>query len=131
MEEFECLIYMDFRGTRKELIEKLASLFLVSPDKLGITSNALEIDVLTNDDDYFNEKEDKLENIYLTYPYILDVGSSGANVSKESVIKELSTLLKTFWEEGYPAVAECEYQELLPHNGEGMQHQLDARSQWR
>ena len=127
MEEFECLIYTEFSGERSELINKLASILRVSPNNLGVASNILAADVLTNDDNYFEEGVDKLEDKYLTYSYILDIGSCNADVSIEDMIKELSTILECLWNDGYPAVAECEYKEQLPHNGEGMLHQLKAR----
>ena len=127
MEEFECLVYVEFAGSREELIESLASTLDAIPCKTGIQNSVLAIDVMTNDDDYFDEKVDKLEDKYLTYSYILDIGSSSSEVTRKSMITELSKILKSLWDDWHPAVAECEYKEHLPYGGEGMQHQLDVR----
>ena len=124
MEELECVIYVDFDADRKELIDHLASWLAVTPENIGITTDILEIDVLTNDDNNFDEAHDKRDDIYLTYPMVLDIGPTDEDVRKDDVVGSLARLLELLWTEGYPAVAECEFQELLPHNGSGMRHQI-------
>jgi hypothetical protein len=127
MEEYECLMYVEFLGAIENLYEDIASLFSVVSSDGNVSTDALEIDVLTNDDNYFDENVDSLDSIYLTYSFILDIGSS-KSASKEDFVSSVSKLLEFFWSEGCPAVARCEFSELLPYDGEGMQHQLDIRS---
>jgi hypothetical protein len=128
LEELECLIYVDFDADRKDLIDQLAVWSSVVPENIGITTDTLEIDVLTNNDDHFDETRDNLDDIYLTYSFILDIGPTAEDVSKENVVNSLARLLERFWAGGYPAVAECEFQELLPYGGKGMRHQLESRN---
>jgi hypothetical protein len=122
MKEYECLMYVEFNTSIKKLSKAITCLFSGCLNNTHISTYALEIDVLSNDDNHFDENFDHVNNIYLTYSFILDIGSN-TKTSKEDFVSSVSRLLTFFWNKKCPAVARSEFSELFPYNGEGMQHQ--------
>ena len=128
MESLDCLVYVDFIGLKRKMIEQLVEWFKVVPTELGISTDIFSIDVLENNDTSFDENLDELDTIYLTYWIMLDIGPSSDSVSKEAMVVAITALLELFWSSGYPAVATCNYEHLLPYEGRGMKHQLIKRN---
>ena len=127
MSELECLIHVDKILEKQKFIYEICQIVKGEICSDTIDNDILSIDVDVNDDidDYSGSDPD---SIFLTYRYILDIGAVSQKISDDQFVFAIANLLNALWSQNYPAVAECHFNELLPFNGEGMQHQLDSRN---
>ncbi len=56
------------------------------------------------------------ENGFLYYRYLLEIEPT-EEFGKENAVEFVGKILDYLWSQGFPAVASCDYEELLPNNG--------------
>lgn len=109
-------LYVDSNLDRKLLTTELKkTLNEAIEDRFDIESPQGEISVRKND--AFNEEMRKdEEDGFLYYRYLLEVEPE-EELGKENATQFVSRILEYLWSQNYPAVASCDYEELLPNKG--------------
>lgn len=109
-------IYVDTNTERENLTYALGQLFGSSPDKYNNVETSIgELSVLKNDDFDEQIRKDE-ENGFLYYRYLLEIEPT-EEFGKENAVEFVGKILDYLWSQGCPAVASCDYEELLPNNG--------------
>lgn len=114
-ENLDCNLYIDTDKEISFLLRNLANLF-----GSNYKSNSVVTDkgfITISENRQFNPKNKKSPlDGFLFYRYILDV-KPNPNLEKDNAISFVTKILEEFWAEGFPAVANCEYEVALPNNG--------------
>lgn len=110
-----CNLYVDIDIEREELISKLSEFLGASVKGLYVENFHGYICVDKNDEFDCEMRKDK-DDGFLYYQYLLEVEPS-PELDKQNQIGLVSKILHFFWSKGYPAVASCDYEELLPNKG--------------
>ncbi len=110
-----CKILISTDVSEDVLLKKVASITSGRIDQWTVITEWSEIDVVSNDD--FNEtKSGEVPDGFLFYPYYIDM-EPGKDVFREKYISEVGSLLKGLWEQGWKAVAACDFEHELPEKG--------------
>ena len=112
---YYCSLFIDSDVSREDLTLNLAKFFGVSPDRHYLSNEKGEVGVMKNKDYDSALHQDETDG-FLHYRYFLEV-EPNEELGKESAVEFVSNTLKYLWSQGYPAVASCDYEELLPNNG--------------
>ena len=108
-----CKIFVESVLTEKDLTDVISNIVNGTIElEHYITSAAMEIDVLEND-----ESDDVLSKDsntgFLYYRYYLEIEPTD-DVAESNYIFEISHLLEDLWNQGNKAVAACDFEEELP-----------------
>ena len=114
--DYYCGLYVDASSDENSFSSELASTFGISSDKWNdIETSVGNIYVVKNDE--FDEKQRKdIDDGFLFYKYKLEIEPK-PSLNKSQTIEFISKILEHCWSQGYPAVASCDYEDLLPEKG--------------
>lgn len=110
--ELVCRVYID-KATRTDVESILSVHFSFEPNERFMKAEYHEIEVRRN-----NEKWREGEMIDFTY-WQAHVEIYGATAEPPGCVDLTTTVLRTLWEHGYPAVAACDFEHELPWSGGG------------
>jgi hypothetical protein len=112
-----CKIFISIDTPYQSLISMIEDRYRLKSDGLGrISSDHFDIDFNINED--FDYEESLLfPDGFLYFKYYLDIFFSPNIEDGHIIISMISDLLVWLWENSYPAVAACDYEDLLPEKG--------------
>ena len=111
-----CKIFVNTNLAHGELIAKTASLTHGVIEQWTIVCNLYEISVVENDEYDEIKYQDKDEG-FLFSKFFLEIEPIATLTNKTTYISDISKLLEGLWQEGYSAVAACDFEDLLPNKG--------------
>lgn len=116
MNSLDCIIYCTGDLTLKELRTRLAVINETKKIEVSfIEKGFYELSIYNNDDfNFINQKD--FPDGFINFKFIVEVGFN-SNSKIDMAIPVVSKLLKWLWEVKMPAVASCDYEDLLPKNG--------------
>jgi hypothetical protein len=107
-----CEIYVFFTSEKEELIRLLKDIVKGKSDRNVIRTEIMEIYVDKNDSfDYELAKD--VDKGFIYYHFILEIDLLSPNLT--IVVESVADLLKQLWLKDIPAVAACDFEELLPN----------------
>lgn len=112
-----CKIFISIDTPYQSLISMIEDRYRLKSDGLGrVSSDYFDIDFNVNED--FDYEESLLfPDGFLYFKYYLDIFFRPNIEDGNIIINTISDLLVWLWENNYPAVAACDYENLLPEKG--------------
>lgn len=106
----DCRIFVDAEIAESELMGLVAQLlFSANGDRAGC-----EADIIRNED-YDPNRRRQFPGGFIYFRYYIDLYvDASASVDRAEAVTDV---LEGLWDWGIPAVAACDYEDLLPHNG--------------
>lgn len=114
-ENLDCNLYIDTDAEINILLINIADLFSSKLKRNSLVTDEGYITITENQQFNPINKKSPLDG-FLFYRYILDV-KPNPNLEKDNAISFVSKILEEFWANGFPAIANCEYESDLPNNG--------------
>lgn len=113
--ELSCKIYVDSDLSCTQLATLVAQLIDGSVQRATVHSSGYEIDILTNNEaDVRRRKE--FPDGFLYFARLLEFYTDASEpVAQQAAI--VTRILEALWSFHLPAVAACDYEDLLPHRG--------------
>ena len=116
MNLFDCIIYCTGDLTILQLRSKVASFIGSNAAQVSFVEKDFhELSIHTNDDFNFGKEKDFPDG-FIYFRFIVEIGFT-EKINLDKALPVVSDLLKWLWEMGMPAVASCDYENLLPENG--------------
>ena len=116
MKSLDCKIYCTGNLSFSEIRNQISK--LVGADKIGISfieTDFYELSIDKNDEFDINRQVDFPDG-FLFFKFLIYLEfTNNAEINK--CADEISKILKWLWGKGMPAVASCDYENLLPENG--------------
>jgi hypothetical protein len=109
-----CKLFVDAKMPQSALVETLARAVQGRVEGNTIIGATFEIDVRRNEDSDLMQLE--APDAFVYFPYFLDIEASPGQ-TRENQIALVAKLLEHLWAERFPAVAACDFEDELPHNG--------------
>ncbi|WP_160714181.1 1,4-dihydroxy-6-naphthoate synthase [Chitinophaga solisilvae] len=112
-----CKIFIAVDMPRESLISIIADKYDLEGSPFGSWSSGyFDMDIRINKD--FNEQASKLfPDGFLHFEYYLDILFRQDLEDDEVMINMISDLLVWLWGNNYPAIAACDFENLLPEKG--------------
>lgn len=117
LDQLDCKIFVESPMRRDELARTLLGR-IQSSVEFDLTGSVLrysfaEVEIRNNEDACSDRAADFPDG-FLYFRYCLEVYVDPTSQEKISLV---SAILKTCWENGWPAVAACDYEQVLPELG--------------
>lgn len=112
-----CRIYASFDNNRvSSLIGEIANVIDATIDNSKyIEKNGYSIEIRYNDD-WHCEKAKSYPDGFLYFPYSIEIDIEDF-ISEEEAACEVNKILEVLWNNKYPAIASCSFEELLKLKG--------------
>lgn len=111
-----CKIFLDTNFNRSYVLESIKQ---VIGGELGKFSSLVtahcKLEVLRNDD-FHEHKRNESPDGFLFSRFLIEI-EPNEDVNQEIYVRTLSHLLQGLWEEGYKAIASCDFEDMLPNKG--------------
>lgn len=101
----DCKIFVDSDLSETELISLVGQL---------LTAPGVEADIIRNED-YDPKRRQQFPGGFIYFSYYIDIYLDDPLRDDKAAI--IGTLLEGLWAWSLPAVAACDYEDRLPHNG--------------
>lgn len=112
----DCIIYCTGQISLQELRIRLAALSGTKNIEVSFIENGFyELSVYNNDAFNLITQKDFPDG-FMNFKFIVEVGFN-SDSKIDQAVAVVSKLLKWLWEIKMPAVASCDYEDLLPENG--------------
>lgn len=105
-------MYVDAPISANELAEKISSFFGVLMPWNTVKSDKIELEVHDNED-FIKINKRKHYNDFVLYSLFVEIEPI-PGIDNNNYIRAVSELLEWLWEQGYPAVAACDFENELP-----------------
>ena len=111
-----CRIYVGINIDQKILLLSISKFLGIEPDRNAyIEKNGYSIEVRPNDE--FDEKRmNTFPDGFLYFPLFVEIDIED-DINQESTAEEVGGILKFLWANKYPAIASCDFEDLLPEKG--------------
>ena len=116
MKKLDCTLYVASNTNLEELRGEFVDFLKFPLTSISFISMPnYEISVRRNDEyDQFSQKE--FPDGFLYFKFIVDFGFNEGS-SLEFCVQEVGKIVMWLWGKGTPAVASCDYEDLLPNKG--------------
>ncbi len=110
-----CQIYVDTNLEHDALLTVIQT--AIGGELERNTISTPEIDVYIDRNDSFDEvRRKEFPDGFLYFRYVLDMDTQGKELW-DSYISFITKVLETCWSSGFKAVAACDFESRLPHDG--------------
>jgi hypothetical protein len=114
-ENLFCKIFTDTDVSDKAVLDKVSLIATGEVDQWTVITKWGVIDIVDNDDfDEMRRKENP--DGFLFYRYCIEL-EPNESVTSQDYIGRVGKLLEGLWEEGWKAVAACDFEDELPRKG--------------
>ena len=112
-----CKIYVTKKNIGSNELSTSISLLIGGnqTNNIYVEKEGYSIEVDANDE-YDAIKEKHFPDGFLFFPFTIEIDIYD-NIKKETAAQEVGGILKFLWENGYTAIASCDFEDLLPENG--------------
>lgn len=110
-----CKIFIDTDVPDETVLEKISTITAGIIDQWTVYADWSEIDFVDNDD-FDEHKRNQKPDGFLFYRYYIEM-SPNEHVAAPDYIQHVADLMEKMWQEGWKAVAACDFEDKLPQKG--------------
>ncbi len=114
MDELYCKIFINTRLPRYKLSSMISEIFDGQIERRTVSCDGFEVDIIENDD--WNQAIGFEVTDFVYFPYYLEIGAE-SGFTHSSFIEAVQRILICLWEKHIPAVASCDFEDLLLNKG--------------
>ena len=115
--DYKCRIYLHSNLTMEELTDSVANLYQGEGTGLGIIVTAWAEIYIFENSDYKRGRTYEFPDGFLYFKYIIFIDPLPVKIDFQDFLIKTINVLYFFWNQNYPAVAACDFEDELPNKG--------------